>query len=255
MKKLMIALLALCMPAVALVAKEVITGDNLNVKYVASAEDLKAGKWIPLQGVTAMKHDTRKKQYGKKTSADYQFESKDKAVQKILDKTAYAIMFNDSLLMVNVTKKIAAVNGNAIDMAQFGKGYMKCRYTLDGDLYFLYFDLLKRKLNGALGTVGLAGAVAAHASRGVRSQTDVVYIVRPGVKKIFTSYCAKDMKQLLEEKGHGEMMDEYMEPRKHDRGPVARTFPMLKAAGIIPADDDPDESGLSLKLGFDEEEL
>jgi hypothetical protein len=192
-----------------------------HVKYCLSYDDMRAGNWVDAGQVKVIRASRNKQMWwgGK----DFKFKSDRKDVAHALKKEAFALLYNDTLLINTAPYKDRG--------AKFGNGYAHLRMMKDGRLLMTYFDvhkMQKKALTG--GMFGLIGALAVSSSGSKLVNHDVCYIVTPGeIKAKFID--AETMEELLG--SDSDLWHQYHEMDKEERVHAEVVIPLLHKAGLL----------------------
>lgn len=193
----------------------------ISIKYCTSYDSLMADKWQSVDSVyVIVKSRTKQMWWGGK---DFKFDSDNKYTNKLLKKHAFAVMYNDTLLINTAPYKNGSIH--------FGNGYAHAYRMKDGHLMITYFNIGQMSKRAMMSSMfGLAGAfIMASSSKKVAKQ-DVCYIL-PQVGKKVTIIDAKIMEVLLHDQQ--ELLNEYHAVNKKDRLNAEVIMPLLRKAGIL----------------------
>ena len=113
--------------ALMLVALPMVYNVNAESKYCLSYDDFMADNWIEIPDVSWTERNLSAKFWW--GGSDYKLKTDDSELEKILNKKAFAVM-KDSTLLINTNKM--ALNGYLL-----GKGYTEARRIRKGKLFFV----------------------------------------------------------------------------------------------------------------------
>lgn len=194
---------------------------EVHVKYCLSYDDLRADNWIDAGKVKVIRSSRNHQMWwgGK----DFKFKSDRSEVVRVLKKEAFALLYNDTLLINTRPYKDRGV--------KFGNGYAHLRVMKDGRLLMTYFDVHKMQSKAVMGGMfGLIGALAVSSSGSKVANHDVCYLVIPGEKK--AKYVdAETMEELLG--SDSDLWHRYSEMDKKERVDAGVVIPLLCEAGLL----------------------
>lgn len=192
-----------------------------SIQYCTSYEDLKSNNWKQADSVQVVTKSRNKQMWWGGT--DFKFDSDNKATRQILKKDAFAINYNDTLLVNTRSYKDRGV--------AFSNGYARAFCLKDGRLLMTYFNVSKMNAKAAIGGMfGVIGALAVSASAAGIAQQDVCYIITPGQKKTLI-IDDKLMNELL--KDNQSLLDEYNQIEKKENQNAEIVIPLLKKANLL----------------------
>lgn len=189
--------------------------DFITVKYCDSYKDFSENNWHTADSVWLITK-SRTKQYVN-GGGDYVFKSDNKELNKHLKKNAFAVMYNDTLLINAWIYKVAA-------------GYARGFRMADGRLIFKYFPNQNMAIMGGGLAGGLMGSLAVMAANEHKAYKDVCYLIAPEQRDA-TVIDKKVMAELL--KDHPELLAEYNAVKKKDRKYANIILPLLRKAQLI----------------------
>lgn len=187
----------------------------ITIKYCDSYEEFNNDNWHTTDSVWLITK-SRSKQYVN-GGCDYVFKSDNKELNKHLKKNAFAVMYNDTLLINAWIYKVAA-------------GYARGFRMTDGRLIFKYFPNQNMKIMGGGLAGGLMGSLAVMAANEHKAYKDVCYLIAPEQRDA-TVIDKKVMAELL--KDYPELLTEYNTVKKKDRKYASIILPLLSKAKLL----------------------
>lgn len=187
----------------------------ITIKYCDSYEEFNKDVWYSTDSVWLITK-SRSKQYVN-GGGDYEFKSDNKDLKKHLKKTAFAVMYNDTLLINAWKYKVAA-------------GYAKGFRMTDGRIIFRYFANQNMAIAGAGIAGGLMGSLAFMAANEHKAYKDVCYLINPE-KREATVIDKKEMAELM--KNNPELLTEYNAMKKKERKNADIILPLLRKAKLL----------------------
>lgn len=185
--------------------------DFITIKYCDSYEDLEHDNWQTADSVWLVAK-SRSSQYWK-GGGDYVFKSDNDDLKNHLKKKAFAVMYNDTLL----------INARLYNVSS---GYARGYRMVDGRLIFKYFPKGNPSLIVMTGG-GLIGGLLTAAIDQDRAQKNVCYLITPGERSV-SVIGKKMMTEFL--KDYPELMAEYKNVKKKYREDADIVLTLLKDA-------------------------
>lgn len=178
----------------------------ITIKYCDSYEDFNKDVWHSTDSVWLIKK-SRTKQFVQ-GGGDYVFKSDNKTVKKHLQNKAFAVMYNDTLLINAWIYRVAA-------------GYERVIRMTDGRFLFRYFSMKKLQNMGILPFMS---------AKEQMPENDVCYLVVPN-KRDATIINQKVMADLL--KDHPSLLEEYNAVKKKQRNDADVILPLMRKAKLL----------------------
>ena len=204
---------------------EAVSTQMTTVQYCLSYDDYVAGNWQtagPIEVTTYSR--ARQFWWG---GRDFRFQSSDKATEKLLKKKAFAIVYDNTLLLNTRSLKDRGT--------RFRSGYAHALPTTDGRFVLLYYNVNDLNMQVAMGGgfFGMAGALTVGVLNNENMKSDVCYFVTPGQKKALIVN-DKMMNQMLTDANRPDLQSQYMQyPSKNDRISAYHVIPILEELGIL----------------------
>lgn len=191
------------------------------IKYCTNYDDMMAEKWQQADSVQVFTKSRAKQMWW--GGNDFKFDTGNKHTNKLLKKYAFAVMYNDTLLLNTGLYTDRGV--------RFNTGYTRGYRMKDGRLLITYFNVKEAGSRAMMGgAFGLVGSLIASASNSKLIKQDVCYIIMHGEKKAFI-IDDKQMSTLLA--GRQDLLSEYYAVEKKNRLHADVIMPLLEKAGIL----------------------
>ena len=203
-------------------------------RYCLTYDDFMADKWIEIPEVTLdARTEGTKFWWG---GSDYNLETGDEGIEKILKKKAFVVM-KDSMLLLNT-------HNLKFEGTRMGNGYTEAKYIGKGKLFFTNnsIDRGGNSSNAAFAgalvggvVVGIAAGAAVHANQ-MRNVS--CYTVSHGSydnKGHINVRLVNDTQMSIWLMNHQQLYDLYMsEKKENNRLRASHIVPILEKAGILP---------------------
>lgn len=187
----------------------------ITIKYCDSYEEFNNDNWHTTDSVWLITK-SRSKQY-MNGGGDYEFKSDNKELNKHLKKNAFAVMYNDTLLINAWIYKVAT-------------GYARGFRMTDGRIILRYFPKGNPYYTGVGIMGGLMGGLATVAMNAPKAHLNVCYLIAPGER-----YSKVVDKKMMTEwlKDHPELLTEYNAVKKKERNNADIILPLLRKAKLL----------------------